>query len=89
MSGKTDMSCERVRATMFMVTDNEADGDLLSPFREHLGYCPECARHFDYLNKLLELLRRRCERHPAPSDLKDRIRAGFPHRRDGLRPEAK
>ncbi|HVS02268.1 MAG TPA: hypothetical protein VMT16_05820 [Thermoanaerobaculia bacterium] len=76
------MDCQQVRATMYMVNDEEAEAELLAPFREHIGFCSQCAHHFDYLTKLLVLVRERCSRYPAPKTLKVRILDGFPHRRE-------
>ena len=54
------MNCHRVREAMFLVTDNELEPELLAPFREHLSFCPACASHFHYLEKLVWLIRERC-----------------------------
>jgi len=67
------MDCHRVRATMFLLGDDEAERELLAPFREHIGFCPECAQYRDYLRKLLGLVRERCLRYPAPNRLRVRI----------------
>jgi mycothiol system anti-sigma-R factor len=76
------MECQRVRETMFLVSDNEVDADVLSPFRQHLGACPRCAQHYDYLQRLLGLVRERCLRMAAPDHLRERILGSFPHRHD-------
>jgi mycothiol system anti-sigma-R factor len=75
------MDCHRVREAMFQATDNELDGELLAPFREHLSFCPDCAHHYVYVGKLVATIRQRCCRFGAPSHLKVRILASFPHRR--------
>ncbi len=74
------MECNRVRETMYWVSDNELDAELLALFREHLSSCPVCAHNFAYVCKLLALVRARCLRYAAPSSLKIRILASFPHR---------
>ena len=79
------MDCHRVREAMYQATDNELEDALWAPFREHLRLCPECAQHFCYLTKLLGIVRERCLRDPAPSRLKVRILASFPHRGSKLR----
>jgi mycothiol system anti-sigma-R factor len=76
------MECQRVRETMFLVNDHEVEPELLAPFREHLGHCPRCAQHFDYLQKLLCMVRERCMRMAAPDHLRERILGSFPHRDD-------
>lgn len=67
------MDCHRVRATMFLLGDDEIERELLAPFREHIGSCSECAEYRDYSKKLLSLVRDRCLRYTAPSDLRIRI----------------
>jgi hypothetical protein len=57
----------------------------MAPFREHLTFCPACASHFHYLEKLLCVVRERCSRVSAPSRLKVRILTSFPHRGGPLR----
>ena len=67
---------------MHRVSDNEIEAELLISFRQHLTFCPPCSRHFDYLSRLLAIVRGRCVRHQAPSALRIRILASFPHRGD-------
>jgi mycothiol system anti-sigma-R factor len=74
------MECQRVREAIYRVSDNERDAELLAPLREHLSLCPGCAHHFDYVSKLLALVRDRCCREAAPATLRVRILASFPHR---------
>ena len=59
---------------MFLVTDNEAEDDLVILFRQHISLCPKCAGHFAYTSQLLALLRKRCHRVAAPAGLEIRIR---------------
>jgi mycothiol system anti-sigma-R factor len=74
------MDCQGVRAAMYRVSDNELEADLLVVFREHLRRCPDCSHEFDFVSKLLALVRGRCSRYAAPSSLRVRILASFPHR---------
>jgi mycothiol system anti-sigma-R factor len=67
---------------MHQVSDNELDAELLLSFRQHLTFCPPCSRQFDYLSRLLAIVRGRCCRHEAPPTLRLRILASFPHRGD-------
>jgi len=75
------MNCQRVRVTMYLVSDNEAEPDVLTRFQRHLEACPECARQFDYLTRLLALVRERCCRQAAPVELRQRIVATLRHTR--------
>ncbi|HEV8629059.1 MAG TPA: hypothetical protein VGV61_01995 [Thermoanaerobaculia bacterium] len=74
------MDCHGVRAAMFRVNDNEVEPALLVVFRQHLTSCPACAEQFAYVSRLLALVRERSGRYCAPSTLKVRILASFPHR---------
>jgi mycothiol system anti-sigma-R factor len=74
------MDCKRARASMFRVSDNELEGELLLIFREHLGRCPGCSHQFAYVSRLLALVRGRCSRFDAPATLRIRILSSFPHR---------
>jgi len=76
------MDCQGVRAAMYRVSDNEIEAELLLSFRQHLTFCPPCSRHFDHLSKFLAIVRGRCVRYEAPSTLRLRILASFPHRGD-------
>ncbi|HXT23136.1 MAG TPA: hypothetical protein VN923_20470 [Thermoanaerobaculia bacterium] len=76
------MDCHGVRAAMYRVSDNELEGELLLSFRQHLTFCPLCSRQFDYLSRLLAIVRGRCARYEAPSTLRLRILASFEHRGD-------
>lgn len=73
------MDCKRVGEVIFLFFDNELEGDLLTPFRNHVHRCGDCARHVDYTRKLLLLVRTsvRCN---APDRLRTRILTGMPHR---------
>ena len=79
------MDCHGVRAAMFRVSDNEVEGELLVAFRQHLTFCPACAQQFEYVSRLLALVRGHCGRYTAPSTLKVRILASFPHRSGAAR----
>jgi mycothiol system anti-sigma-R factor len=80
------MNCKRVEETMFLVTDNELDEDVLVVFRRHLELCPHCARRFEVVSRFLALVRERCCRRAAPDRLRIRILASLPHRRIVARP---
>jgi mycothiol system anti-sigma-R factor len=74
------MDCHRVREAMFRATDNELEAELVAPFKDHLSFCPNCNQQFTYVGRLVATIRLRCCRYDAPSQLRVRILASFPHR---------
>jgi len=46
-------------------------------YRRHIDLCPHCARKAVYTERLLTILRRRCNRATAPAELRERILAGL------------
>jgi mycothiol system anti-sigma-R factor len=77
------MDCQGIRAAMYRVADNELEAELVVVFRDHLERCPGCAAEFRFVTKVVAIVRARCGRFAAPSSLKLRILASFPHR-DGV-----
>ena len=69
------MACNRVRRTIFLWVDHGHDGRWRAPLEEHLGECPQCRDHALRVERLVVLLRTRCERRCAPESLHVRIRA--------------
>jgi len=53
------MDCKEVGSVLFLFFDNEMEDDLLTPFRDHVARCGECARQMDYTRKLLLVVRER------------------------------
>ncbi len=74
------MDCKRVVEVIFLFFDNEMDEELLTPFRDHVSHCGDCAKRIDYTRKLLMVVRQRCLRCTAPDRLRHRILFNMPHR---------
>lgn len=74
------MDCKQVREAVFLFFDNELEGDLLTPFKDHVGGCGDCAKNVDYTRKLLLIVRERTFRCTAPERLRIRILTSMPHR---------
>jgi mycothiol system anti-sigma-R factor len=74
------MDCKEVGVTLFLFFDNEMEEDLLSPFRDHVSRCGDCAKRVDYTRKLLIIVREKCVRCSAPDRLRHRILTSMPHR---------
>ena len=76
------MDCREVSSVLFLFFDNEMEENLLTPFRDHVARCGECARRMDYTRKLLLIVREKCVRCSAPERLRSRILISMPHRGD-------
>ena len=74
------MDCKEVSSVLYLFFDNEMEDVLLTPFRDHVALCGDCARRMDYTRKLLLVVRERCIRCNAPEGLRHRILINFPHR---------
>jgi mycothiol system anti-sigma-R factor len=69
------MDCKECSSALYLFFDNELEDDLLIPFRDHIGQCGACARHLQYTEKLLMIVRRSTSvRCCAPERLRVRIR---------------
>jgi len=71
------MVCRRVRRTIFLWVDHgdqSRQGRWRTPLEEHVGGCPHCREKAERVERLVILLRTRCERRPAPPSLHERIR---------------
>lgn len=69
------MDCKKAKQTVFLFTDDEMEEAALQLLRRHLEACPECARHAEYVRRLILLVRQRCCRQAAPPALRVRILA--------------
>jgi len=78
------MDCREVSAVLFLFFDNEMDEAMLTPFRDHLSGCGDCARRMDYTRKLLLIVRQKCVRCTASESLRSRILTNLPHRLEHL-----
>ena len=74
------MDCQAVHVAMYRASDNELDGETLLSFRQHLTLCAGCSHRYGFVSRLLAIVRGRCCRYDAPSTLRVRILASFPHR---------
>jgi anti-sigma factor (TIGR02949 family) len=68
------MACNRVRRTIFLWVDHSHEERWRAPLEEHLGGCPHCRERAQRVERMIVLLRTRCERRPAPESLQQRIR---------------
>ena len=80
------MDCKEVSLVLFLFFDNEMEEETLTPFKDHVGGCGDCAKQVDYTRKLLLIVRERTVRCPAPESLRHRILTHLPHRRSAPGP---
>jgi mycothiol system anti-sigma-R factor len=74
------MDCKEVGVALFLFFDNEMEEALLTPFRDHVSGCKDCAKKLSYTRKLLVIVREKCIRCSAPERLRHRILISMPHR---------
>jgi mycothiol system anti-sigma-R factor len=74
------MDCKRASEAIYLFFDNQMEAEQLASLREHVALCAACARHLDLIQKLLLVVRERCERQSAPVSLRLRILSSLPHR---------
>jgi mycothiol system anti-sigma-R factor len=74
------MDCKEVVTVLFLFFDNEMEEELLTPFRDHVSQCNNCAKRVDYTRRLLVIVREKCTRCTAPDTLRHRILTSMPHR---------
>ncbi len=71
------MDCSRFEEIVFLYSDNQLEQELVVLYRQHIELCPRCAHKAVYTERLLTILRRRCNRATAPEELRERILAGL------------
>jgi mycothiol system anti-sigma-R factor len=71
------MDCSKFEEIVFLYSDNQLERELVVLYRRHIELCPQCARKAVYTERLLTILRRRCNRAAAPAELRERILAGL------------
>ena len=74
------MDCQAVHAVMYRASDNELDPEQLLSLRQHLILCTTCSHRYGFVSRFLAVVRGRCCRDAAPTTLRVRILASFPHR---------
>lgn len=67
------MDCNRARELLFLIIDDEVDGDDARALESHLTGCQRCARRVVFVRKLVMVVRERCVRRAAPDHLRVRI----------------
>jgi mycothiol system anti-sigma-R factor len=71
------MDCSSFEEIVFLYSDNQLEQELVVLYRRHIKLCPHCAHKAVYTERLLTILRRRCNRATAPAELRERILAAL------------
>lgn len=75
------MEQKSLRELAYLFIDNEMEQDMYVAFRERVSHCPDCQRETRSARMLVTVVRERCARQPAPTQLRRRVLAILPHRR--------
>lgn len=67
------MECNRARELLFLIIDDEVDGEDAEALQSHLDDCAPCAQRVVFIRKLVMVVRERCVRRAAPERLRVRI----------------
>lgn len=68
------MGCRRARRVIFLWIDRERERLPVGPLERHFESCPECRERADRVERVVGMVRARCRRETAPSELAERIR---------------
>ena len=72
------MNCKKVKEEFVLLfRHNELGQSLTLAIRRHAHICPNCRRKAEHTRKIVTIVRERCVRSPAPSDLRERILDGL------------
>jgi anti-sigma factor (TIGR02949 family) len=69
------MACNRVRRAVFLWVDRDREQLPRGPMERHLEDCPHCREHASRIEAVIVMVRTRCYRRAAPTELQQRIRA--------------
>lgn len=74
------MNCNRARELLFLLVDEQVEGEDAEALQAHVSDCPPCARRVAIARKLVMVVRERCTRRRAPEHLRLRILGSLRHR---------
>lgn len=69
------MGCKRVRRAVFLWVDRDREQLPREPMERHLEDCPNCRERAMRIEQVVVMVRTRCARRSAPTELQQRIRA--------------
>jgi mycothiol system anti-sigma-R factor len=69
------MGCRRIRRAVFLWVDRDREQLPRESVERHLEGCPNCREHAMRIEQVVVMVRTRCARRPAPTELQQRIRA--------------
>lgn len=71
--GKMMMTCQEAVNRLYEYLDRELDNATAAQIENHLDLCRLCCDHFEFEQKIKELVHNSCLLEKAPQILKDRI----------------
>ena len=69
------MACNRVRRAVFLWVDRDREQLPRESMERHLEDCPNCRERAMRIEQVIVMVRTRCARRAAPTELQQRIRA--------------
>lgn len=69
------MACNRVRRAVFLWVDRDRERLPRESMERHLEDCPQCREQAMRIEQVIIMVRTRCYRRAAPTELQQRIRA--------------
>ncbi len=69
------MACKRVQMAVFLWVDRDREQLPRESMEKHLEDCPHCREHAMRVEEVIVMVRSRCNRRAAPTELQQRIRA--------------
>lgn len=67
------MNCRDFKEVRYLFIDADLSDETRTAFQSHWEHCPECARMARFTLQVLQLVRTRCCRVAAPTELRERI----------------
>jgi mycothiol system anti-sigma-R factor len=71
--GEVKMTCQEAINRLYEYLDRELDNAAATEIENHLDLCRLCCDHFEFEQKMKELVHNSCLSEKAPQILKDKI----------------
>ena len=68
------MKCRKVKEEFVLIFGKDDDGrDLRIAIQRHVAICPDCAQMAENTRRIVTVVRERCTRAVAPTDLREKV----------------